>query len=452
MIPSSSKNGAGRRPTPLSIIGDLRAFPGLMLVVMLVFTIAHGFFPSFPIEAGALAAWLAGVTVWHRLPPRARMQVGGMIVVGIVCLGVAGMQGVRIDPMDAAGRSLPILAMLTGVAFLRLAYRAPGATFSPGGHGWGAYLRTMFGLHLFGAIINISALAVFADRLSRTSPLTRRDIRLLGRSFTTVAFYSPFIAGVALALGMIPGVEFPLFVAFGIVLAGIGLGVNVLLAWMEEGPLALARHRGYPMRLQSLWLPAALAAAVMLVHRLWPSLSILLLISLLSPLLALAALAYQAGVSSAARGAAQFTAGELPGMSGELSIFLAAGVLGAGFSSLAAAWPEAIPAIPLNPFTGTAMAATLALVSMAGVHPLVSVTALVTTLLPSISDPTFLAMVCVVGWGLGSAVGPYSGVSLILAARGDISNWRIPKWNALWCALMVLAAGGVFSIYDALFA
>ncbi|MBF2760774.1 MAG: hypothetical protein ISN28_11000 [Ectothiorhodospiraceae bacterium AqS1] len=430
----------------------MRAFPGPMLIVMLLFIIAHGFFPAFPSEAGALAAWLAGVMVWHRLPPRVRMQVGGMIVIGLVCLGIAGLQGVRIDPMDAAGRSLPILAMLTGVAFLRLAYRAPGATFSPGGHGWGAYLRTMFGLHLFGAIINISALAVFADRLSRTAPLTRRDIRLLGRSFTTVAFYSPFIAGVALALGMIPGVDFPLFAAFGMALAGIGLAVNVLLAWMEEGPLTLARHRGYPMRLQSLWLPAALAAAVMIVHRLWPSLSILLLISLLSPLLVLAALAYQAGISSAARSAAQFTVGELPGMSGELSIFLAAGVLGAGFSALSAAWPEALPALPLNPITGAAMVAILALASMAGVHPLVSVTALVTTLLPSISDPTFLAMVCVVGWGLGSAVGPYSGVSLILAARGDISNWRIPKWNALWCILMVLAAAGVFSIYDALVA
>ena len=87
---------------------------------------------------------------------------------------------------------------------------------------------------------------------------------------------------------------------------------------------------------------------------------------------------------------------------------------------------------------------------MAGVHPLVSVATLVAVALPASPDPTLLAAVCVTGWGIGSAAGPYSGINLVLAARGGVSSWVFPRWNAAFCTIMVLAAGLVFAGYAAL--
>ena len=427
------------------------ALPGLMIGVMLVASIAHGLAPAFPQEIGVLAAWIAGCAVWGRLPRRARVQVGAMLGLGLACIAAVAARGVDVEWSDVAGRSLPILTLLAGVAFLRLIYRAEvgRGTGAPAPRGIGPYVRTMLGVHLFGAVINISALVVFADRLARPAPLSRREVAMLGRSYSMVAFYSPFIGGVALALGLVPGARFPVLVLGGLVLACAGFLAVVILGRLEEGE-AIAEFQGYPFRLESLWPPFVLVAAVASVHWIWPSLPVLLVIALLAPLLAVTVLATRAGVAGAARTVARFAVTELPGMSGELTLFLAAGVLGAGLTGLIAAHPSMAPAFALTTATATMALAGIVILAMAGVHPLVSVTTLVAVALPASPDPTLLAAVCVTGWGIGSAAGPYSGINLVLAARGGVSSWVFPRWNAAFCTIMVLAAGLVFAGYAAL--
>ena len=427
------------------------ALPGLMIATMLAASIVHGIVPAFPREVAVAAAWIAGGAVWARLPRRAQVQVGLMIGFGLACIAAAAVRGARIDWGDVAGRSLPILTLLAGVAFLRLVYVADAVrgTGSAAPRGFGAYLRTMAGVHLFGAVINISALVVFADRLARSRPLGRRETAMLARSYSMVAYYSPFIGGVALALGLVPGVRFPVLVATGVALAGVGFVVAAVLGRLEEGE-AIAGFEGYPFRLESLWLPFALVGSVAAAHWRWPSLSVLLLVAALAPMLAAAVLAARSGGAGAMRTVARFAATDLPGMSGELTLFLAAGVLGGGLTALVSAYPSVVPVFALGPATGTVALAGIVLGAMAGVHPLVSVTALVAVTLPASTDPTLLAVVCVTGWGIGSAAGPYSGVNLVLAGRCGASSWQLARWNVLYCAIMVLAAGAVFAGHGAL--
>ena len=447
------------------------AFPGLMISAMFVCSIAHGLVPAFPPEAGVLAAWIAGCAVWGRLPRRARVQVGLMLGIGLACIAAVAVRGVDVEWSDVAGGSLPILTLLAGIAFLRLVYRAEvgGGDGSATPRGAGAYLRTMAGVHLFGAVINMSALVVFADRLARSAPLTRREVAMLGRSYSMVAYYSPFIGGVALALGLVPGVayyspfiggvalalglvpgvRFPVLVLAGVALACIGFFVIVILGRLEEGE-AIAEFQGYPFRPESLWLPFALVGSVAAVHWIWPSLSVLLVVALLAPLLVAAALVVRSGATGAVRLVARFAVTELPGMSGELTLFLAAGVLGGGLTGLVSAYPSMAPAFALTAATATMALAGIVVLAMAGVHPLVSVTTLVAVALPALPDPTLLAAVCVMGWGIGSAGSPYSGINLVLAARCGVSSWVFPRWNALYCAIMVLAAGLVLAVTGAL--
>ena len=429
------------------------ALPGLMIATMLAASIAHGIAPVFPREVGALAAWIAGGAVWTRLPRRAQVQVGLMIGIGLACIAAAAARGVEVDWGDVAGRSLPILTLLAGVAFLRLVYVADAARARGAGaaapRGFGAYLRTMAGVHLFGAVINMSALVVFAERLARSGPLGRREVAMLARSYSMVAYYSPFIGGVAVALGLVPGVRFPELMLTGVALAGIGFVVIAIAGRIEEGE-AMSAFKGYPFRLESLWLPFVLVGSVAAAHWRWPSLSVLLLVALLAPMLAATVLAARAGALGAMRTVARFAVTDLPGMSGELTLFLAAGVLGGGLTALVAAYPSVVPVFALDPATGTVALAGIVLCAMAGVHPLVSVTALVAVTLPASPDPTLLAVVCVTGWGIGSAAGPYSGINLVLAARCGASSWLFARWNVVYCAIMVLAAGAVFAGHGAL--
>ena len=427
------------------------AFPGLMISVMLVASVVHGLAPAFPREVAVLAAWIAGCAVVGRLPRRAQVQVGVMLGIGLACIAAAAARGVDIEWGDATGRSLPILTLIAGVAFLRLVYLADAVRRSSAAppRGLGAYLRTMAGVHLFGAVINISALVVFTERLARSTTLTRREVAMLGRSYSMVAYYSPFIGGVALALGLVPGVRFPELVLAGVVLAGVGFLVAAALGRLEEGA-AIAEFQGYPFRLESLWLPFVLVCSVAAAHWVWPSLSVLLLVALLAPPLTAMVLATRTGPAGAIRTVTRFALTELPGMSGELTLFLAAGVLGGGLASLVSAYPSMVPAFTLTAATGTVALIAIVVSAMVGVHPLVSVTTLIAVTLPTSPDPTLLAAVCVMGWGIGSAGGPYSGINLVLAARSGVSSWMFTRWNAIYCAIMVLAAGAVFAGYAAL--
>ena len=56
----------------------------------------------------------------------------------------------------------------------------------------------MLGVHAFGSVINISAIIIMSDRLARVRPLGFDQAQLFSRAFSSVAFYSPFIGGVAL--------------------------------------------------------------------------------------------------------------------------------------------------------------------------------------------------------------------------------------------------------------
>ena len=161
------------------------ALPGLMIATMLGASIAHGIAPAFPARGRGAGGLDRGMcAVWTRLPRRAQVQVGLMIGIGLACIAAAAGRGVEVDWSDVTGRSLPILTLLAGVAFLRLVYVADAARGAGAAapRGFGAYLRTMAGVHLFGAVINISALVVFADRLARSGPLGRREITMLARS------------------------------------------------------------------------------------------------------------------------------------------------------------------------------------------------------------------------------------------------------------------------------
>ena len=125
------------------------------------------------------------------------------------------------------------------------------------------------------------------------------------------AYYSPFIGGVALALGLVPGVRFPVLVLAGVALACIGFFVIIILGRLEEGE-AIAEFQGYPFRPESLWLPFALVGSVAAVHWIWPSLSVLLVVALLAPLLVAAVLVVRSSATGAVRIVARFAVTELP--------------------------------------------------------------------------------------------------------------------------------------------
>ena len=79
----------------------------------------------------------------------------------------------------------------------------------------------------------------------------------------------------------------------------------------------------------------------------------------------------------------------------------------------------------LDGFHASLLVAAFIVMSLICIHPavLVGVTA---ALVETVElDPTLLATTFAMGWGLGCAVNPLSGVNVVLASRYGADNWRI---------------------------
>jgi hypothetical protein len=397
-----------------------------LLVGMLPFAAAHGVGLGMPAWVAGVLAWAAGAVLWPRLDHRQRRQCYLLFGVGVLALLWAAARGVPEAWPGVLTQNTALLAMLVGVSFLQLIGPQQPDESLPRGRA--ALWRTLFGVHLLGAVINLSAVFIMADRMAagqRPAPL---QAAVLVRAFLAAALWSPFFAAVAIAVTYAPGATLGSVVVCGLpmALALLLLAGQDLLAQARDG---VADFVGYPMHLSALQVPLLLAAAVAAVHELRPEWSALTTITLVAPLVAILTVLWRAGPAEAMARVARHAATRLPTMSGELLLFLSAAVFATGLQALmksGGVWQ------PFNHFGPAESAATLTAMiglAMLGIHPVISIATASAWLLPLAPDPVLLALVFCQSWAIGLAVGPMSGIHLALQGRYGLSATAMARGN-----------------------
>jgi len=186
-------------------------------------------------------------------------------------------------------------------------------------------------------------------------------------------------------------------------------------------------------------------------HVLVPRFSVLALITMLAPPIGALALVFKLGSSGLARGVTQYVNRRLPEMGGELALFLGAGVLASG---LVAVFATANGWVPFDEFRASSASLLLfafLVTSAICVHPVVVVSVVAPLLVPLDPDPTLLAIVFGMGWGLGCSMSPMSGTNLVLHTRYGVSNWVIGHGNIVFVGTLYVAAIPLLYLYDYLF-
>lgn len=400
---------------------------------MILASIAHGFMPLFPVVIAGLFGWAAGLLLARNIGGIQRIQSLLMLCVGGAGLlwGLLSAGTARFEQALVANQAM--LAMLASVSFLRLITLPSRGDDEvlPTGHG--ALWRTLFGVHFFGAVINLSTVMIVGDRQSRNRPLTPLQASVLSRGFAMAANWSPFFAAMGVALTNAPGANLTVVSLTGLPVAMLALAFSV---WQFGRLFDVDDFRGYPLNFQALWIPGLLALAVLLLHNHFPGLSILTLISTLSVSLTLLVMLARQRFQGIAQ-VGRFVTNGLPRMSGELVLFLSAGVLAAGISSAVAASGLDLTPESFGPTQASLLLIAMVLLSIVGIHPVISVTTASGLILPAAPDPDLLAMTFLMTWATGVCVSPFSGLSLAIQGRYGISAFGFPRWNGLFALLLL---------------
>ena len=131
----------------------------------------------------------------------------------------------------------------------------------------------------------------------------------------------------------------------------------------------------------------------------------------------------------------------LPKMVNELVLFLAAGILAIGLQTLVAATHMSLPFRGgFDAAAAIILLAGMVLLSLLGVHPVISIAVATPLLTPIAPDSQLLAITFVFSWSLGACASPLSGLNLIFQGRYGIPSIKLAILNWPYVAVMFLVA------------
>ncbi|MFO1423801.1 MAG: hypothetical protein U1F70_09145 [Candidatus Competibacteraceae bacterium] len=408
-----------------SLAGRRDWLAGVLLALMIAASVA----PGMSLLPAGFLGWTAALLLSHRLSRRQRIQSGWLIGLGGAGIVWGAAHGAPLDLTRILAGNQGLVSLLAAVSFLRLVTRPEAAqSEAPPPRGRKALWRTLIGVHLFGAVINLSTVVILGDRMTTGGRLGKRRALALSRGFAAAAFWSPFFSAMAAALTYAPGARLGI-----VVLAGLPMAIFSL--WLTardldpENPRRGAPFVGYPMRFNALWIPGLLVTLVLVAHALIPRWSILAIITLSAPLLTVGILLARRG-----RGAwpplREHVEQGLASTVNELVLFLAAGVLAAGLTSLTHSFGHWLPFDHFGPLQAGLLLAAMVGLATLGVHPVITIAVCAVWLAPLHPEPNLLAITLLMAWGIGVPANPLSGLHLMMQGRYGIDGYAFLRWNA----------------------
>lgn len=431
---------------PTRAAGTFQRLPGWLILAAIALSVARGLGAPLPGVVPGLAFWCAGLLLAGRIRGAQRLQTGLMLLVGVAGMAYAAAVGGAPAWAMALGHNQALLAMLAGVSFLRLVALPEVDRGEPDPRGAGALWRTLLGVHLFGAVINLSAVMIFGDRQSRRAALTPLQAVVLSRGFALAAHWSPFFAAMGVALSHAPGADWKTVSLVGLPLALTGL---VLSGWRLTRQGRAADFVGFPARFEAMWIPAALAAVVLAWHQWVPEQPILTQISTASIVLTILVLLFRLRRGAGHRLVRHVDQG-LPGMSGELALFLAAGVLAAGIHSVVQGVGWQLADVEFGAGGATLLLFVLVSLSVVGVHPVIGISVASGILAPLSPDPELLAVTYLMAWATGVSVSPFSGMHLGMQGRFGVPAAGFLRWNGPFTLAMLAVHAVALQLFGAL--
>lgn len=230
---------------------------GWLILLMLLSSVSHVFLTIIPVYVPGVLAWLSAFFLLPRLSKVIALQTTILIVISVSCLLFAFYRHGSFNFLTLFNYNIGLISLLAGISYLKLiALPASESTLSlPKGKK--AFLSTLISAHLFSAVINLSALFLFAERIKQKNNLSKPALVLLTRAFSTAAFWSPFFAAMGVAITYAPDASL-----FQLVIQGVPLAIVAALVtyWqvVKVDNNVIENFQGYPVDIKSFFIPLLL--------------------------------------------------------------------------------------------------------------------------------------------------------------------------------------------------
>jgi hypothetical protein len=416
---------------------------GPLLFLMVLLSVASTVFPSVSPLWPALFSWLAAIILVRQLPRAMIIQVSIMMLIGIACLLKYADTLSTAQVIQSLSANHKLIAIIAAVGFLRLITQTESAEEAlPVGKI--ALIKTLWGVHLFSSVITLTAMMLVGNRIKQDASLNRLHAIMFSRTFAAGCFWSPFYVAIATALVYAPGSNLWVLSLAGMPIAIFGL---CLTSWQFYRDPEAVESVGFPIHLDALTIPLTLSVLVITIHLMLPDFSVLTLITMLVLALTVILLYYQQR-SRATQALAQHIRIELPKIVRELSLFLGAGVMSTGISVLIVNSDLSLSLSEFTAETGIIFIIASILVSIVGVHPIITISVIGSLMSGSNFEPDFLGICMMMMWGLGIVISPLSGVNLAIQGRFGFSSFSFLRWNALYVLGMLVFCSLLLSLYQ----
>jgi len=416
----------------------MKKYTGYMIVAMLVSYLISVILPPV-LFITTILAWLVPILMCRSLGKSALQQAFALLSLGFGAILFSATKGTFLGWGQIFSVNLPLLAMFVAVAFLTLTNQTFEDPNLPKGNS--AVVTTALGTHFLGAVINLSVLFVFGDRLQKDGKLTREQMIILARSFAAAAWWSPFFIATGVALTYAPDMLWKRTLVPGLIMSGIAIAYSVV----EVCCCRKKEFSGYPIRFESLMVPVFLAGVVICVHHFWHGVNILILICIVAPLGSFLFM------RNRPRGASlkEFVQHRILSVNSQFVLFLAAGVFSTGLKSIIVVYPHffSLEGMQFTPLLFTAVLGVMLVVGFMGVHPLVSIAIASPLLLPLNPDHSQLAFMFLCSWAVCTGSSPLSGVGLALVSRYHASPRQIIESNYHYVIMMWVIASLMNILY-----
>ncbi|QTF94465.1 MAG: hypothetical protein J5F18_13045 [Halomonas sp. BM-2019] len=403
------------------------------------------------LPAVSYAFWLAVLLLWPDLKRSNRRQAGALAGLGLALVLVAALgYGAEVTWHRLLDGNSYVVAMLVGVSFIGLIGTRQGHSAPPGSAVTGrrGTAGTWLGVHLLGAVLNLSTVFMVGDRLRRHGELSLPQLLALNRGLSSAALWSPFFASMGVVMTLAPEMRFTTILALGLPL-GMLAGTLSLLDLSRR--FDLTEVAGYSLSPRSLLMPVGMATLVLLFHyALTPALSIVSIITFLLPAVALLT-NLPRGPRWTLRRVRSHALERLPAMRGEIALFLCAGLLTQGLSAFIGAATGSQWTLFAHFGAPQATASFLAIVvsAAAGLHPIIGVSVLASMLDLEGSRQTLFAFVALASWAVGTSVGPLSGINLSLQGRYGVSGTVMMRHNLSYAGALSALVVAAIVVLDA---